>query len=139
MVAPLPGWPAAEAAGRPLAEVFRVVSEQTRQPAEDPAAKVLHSGAKAGLANHTTLLARDGREVPVSDCGAPIIDDHGRTAGVVLVFRDLTGQRQAEEGEAFRRVNERTDLAVRGSNLAIWECEMPDGRIENSRPTLVNV
>ena len=37
-----------------------------------------------------------------------------------------------------RQANARLDLAVRGSNLSIWECDMPDGRIENSHPTLIN-
>src|SRR3954454_24034125 len=49
---------------------------------------------------------------------------------------DMTRQKQAEE--RLREANARLDLAVRGSNLAIWECDMPDGRIENSHPTLVN-
>src|SRR5208337_2879443 len=87
--AALTGWPLAEAAGRPLAEVFRIVNEQTRQPVEDPAAKVLRSGTVVGLANHTALLARDGRATPIDDSGAPIIDDCGAIVGVVLVFRDV--------------------------------------------------
>src|SRR3954447_5123386 len=54
----LTGWPLADAVGRPLAEVFRLVNEQTRQPVEDPAAKVLRLGIVIGLANHTALRAR---------------------------------------------------------------------------------
>ena len=135
----LTGWPLADAVGRPLAEVFRIVNEQTRQPVEDPAAKVLRSGTVVGLANHTALLARDGREVPIDDCGAPIIDDRGRIAGVVLVFRDVTQRRQAEEAEALRRANERMELAVRGSNVGVWEIEMPDGDYLHGRRYYVNL
>jgi C4-dicarboxylate-specific signal transduction histidine kinase len=51
----------------------------------------------AGLANHTILLARDGREIPIDDCSAPIIDDRGATVGAVLVFRDITQRRRSEE------------------------------------------
>src|SRR5947208_2734029 len=80
----------AAAVGRPLTEVFRIINEQTRRPVEDPAAKVLRSGTVVGLANHTALLARDGRGVPIDDCGAPIVDGRGAIAGVVLVFRDVT-------------------------------------------------
>src|SRR5262249_28008048 len=65
----LTGWPLAEAVGRPLSEVFRIVNEQTRRPAEDPAARVLRLRTVVGLANHTALLGRDGREVPIDDCG----------------------------------------------------------------------
>jgi PAS domain S-box-containing protein len=121
----LTGWPQADAARRPLADVFRIVNERTRQPVEDPAAKVLRMGTMVGLANHTSLMARDGREVPIDDCAAPIIDDRGRMAGVVLVFRDVTQRRQAEESEAFRRAKERLELAVRGSNVGVWESETP--------------
>jgi PAS domain S-box-containing protein len=93
----LTGWPQDEAAGRSLADVFRILNEETRQPAGDPAAKVLSLGTSVGLANHTVLLARDGRELPIDDCGSPIIDDHGGITGVVLVFRDMTQRRLADE------------------------------------------
>src|SRR5262245_42899067 len=135
----LTGWPMAEAAGRPLAEVFRIVNEQTRQPVEDPAARVLRSGTVVGLANHTVLLARDGREVPIDDCGAPIRDDRGGIQGVVLVFRDVSQRRQAEEGELLRHVNTRLELAVRGSNIGIWDIDMPDGDFRHGRRYYVNV
>jgi PAS domain S-box-containing protein len=135
----LTGWPRADAAGRPLAEVFSIVNEETRQPAENPAAKVLRLGTVVGLANHTALLARDGRQVPIDDSGAPIIDDRGDIAGVVLVFRDVTQRRQAEETEAIRRANERLELAVRGSNVGVWDLELPNGDYQRRRRHYVNV
>jgi PAS domain S-box-containing protein len=92
----LTGWSEAEAQGRPLREVFRIVNETTRAEAEDPVARVLREGKVVGLANHTLLLARDGREIPVADSGAPIFDEAGRVIGVVLVFRDQTKERLAE-------------------------------------------
>lgn len=135
----LTGWPMAEAVGRPLAEVFRIVHEQTLEPVEDPATKVLRQGKLVGLANHTALLARDGREVPIDDCGAPILDDLGAISGVVLVFRDVSERRRAQEMEAFRRANERMELAVRGSNVGVWEVDMPDGDLLHGRSHYVNL
>src|SRR5262249_47231052 len=134
----LTGWPQADALGRPLAEVFRIVNEQTRQPVEDPAAKVLRLGTRVGLANHTALLARDGREIPIDDCGAPIVDRDGVT-GVVLVFRDVTQRRRAEAAESLCRDNARLELALRGSNSYVWELDMPDGVAENGRLTASNL
>lgn len=93
----LTGWPQQDARGRPVTEVFRIVNEETRHPVEDPAAKVLRLGTVAGLANHTVLLARDGREVAIDDCGAPIIDDRGTITGTVLVFRDIAERRRTDE------------------------------------------
>jgi len=103
----LTGWTQEEAAGRPLAEVFRIVNEETRQPVEDPVARVLQEGTVVGLANHTLLVARDGREIPIADAGAPIRAGDGEIIGVVLNFRDQTGERAAQkalqEKETFLR------------------------------------
>jgi len=107
----LTGWKGFEAADRPLAEVFRIVNEQTRQPAENPVEKVLRLGAVVGLANHTVLIARDGRETPIDDSAAPIRQPNGPLFGVVLVFRDFTERRRTEQ--AFRESAER-EKAARG-------------------------
>ena len=55
-----------------------------------------------GLANHTILIARDGTERPIDDSAAPIRDADGKTVGAVLVFRDITARKKAEEGLAER-------------------------------------
>ena len=58
--------------------------------------KVLAIGKTQGLANHTVLIAKDGRERPIDDSASPIKNDEGRLTGVVLVFRDITERKQAE-------------------------------------------
>jgi PAS domain S-box-containing protein len=93
----LTGWTEKEALGRPLEEVFDIVNERTRQKAPNPVSRVLAEGVVVGLANHTALIARDGTERPIADSGAPIRDAHGVTRGAVLVFRDVTLERRAEE------------------------------------------
>ncbi|MBI5508655.1 MAG: PAS domain S-box protein [Deltaproteobacteria bacterium] len=93
----LTGWSEAEARGRPLGEVFRIIHEVTGEPAEDPVRKVIEQGCIVGLANHTALVARDGRRVAIADSAAPIHAQGGELSGVVLVFRDVTAERQAEE------------------------------------------
>jgi len=92
----LTGWTQEEARGRPLGEVFRIVNERTREPAENPVEKVLRTGEIVGLANHTALIGRDGSERSIADSGAPIRDPQGRTIGVVLVFRDITERLRLE-------------------------------------------
>src|SRR5580693_162139 len=96
----LTGWPHAEVVGRPLSEVFNVVNERTRQPVENPALRALREGTVVGLANHTVLIARDGTERPIDDSAAPIRDDSEATVGAVLVFRDVTERKVAEETRA---------------------------------------
>ena len=109
----LTGWREAEVTGKHLDEVFHIVNEQSREKVEHPVAKVLQLGSIIGLANHTLLLARDGREIPIDDSGAPIKDANGKIIGVVLVFRDISEQRSLEQV--------RTQLAaiVESSNDAI--------------------
>ncbi|HEX6902477.1 MAG TPA: PAS domain S-box protein [Thermoanaerobaculia bacterium] len=96
----LTGWTQAEAMGHPLQDVFRIVNEYTRQAAENPALKALREGVVVGLANHTVLIARDGTERPIDDSAAPMLDESGAPVGVVLVFRDVTERRRAEEAQA---------------------------------------
>ncbi|RKT21611.1 PAS domain S-box-containing protein [Paraburkholderia sp. RAU2J] len=123
----LTGWARGDAMGLPLAGVFRVINETTREPAKDPVAAVLSAGTLVGLANHTVLLARDGREIAIDDSGSPIVDERGDIRGVVLVFRDVTQRRQAEEADILRETNARLEMAMHGSNVGVWEIDMPDG------------
>ncbi len=90
------GWTCAEAAGRPLEAVFRIVNESTRRPVENPATKALREGTIVGLANHTVLIAKDGTERAIDDSAAPIRGRQGEIVGCVLVFRDITQRKQAE-------------------------------------------
>ena len=92
----LTGWTQAEAVGVPLETVVRILDEGTRRPAENPAAHALRDGTIVGLANHSLLVARDGTERPIEDGAAPIRNDAGEVAGVVLVFRDCTERRRHE-------------------------------------------
>src|SRR5690606_36745226 len=64
---------------------------------------VMRTGHVVGLANHTLLLRRDGSEVPIADSAAPIRNGSRETVGAVLVFRDVTEERQAEEAIAEQR------------------------------------
>jgi PAS domain S-box-containing protein len=109
----LTAWPADQARGKDLAEVFPIVHEVTRLPVENPVRKVLDTGKTVGLANHTTLIARDRREIPIDDSAAPIKDARGRVAGVILVFRDVSERRRAE------LVNQRLAAIVASSDDVI--------------------
>ncbi len=93
----LTGWKIDEAIGLPSHEIFRIINEKTRNPVEDPIARVLREGNIVGLGNHSVLIARDGTERAIADSGAPIKASDGTTIGVVLVFRDVTEMRRVEE------------------------------------------
>jgi len=86
----LTGWTLAEAAGRPIAEIFPIISKETRLAATIPVLETLAQGTIQGLANHTILIARDGSECDIADSCAPIRDREGKVVGAVLVFRNVS-------------------------------------------------
>ena len=112
----LTGWTQEEAYGKPLQEIFIIINEITREPCENPVAKVLESGAVVGLANHTALIARDGTERVIADSGAPIKDREGSIIGVVLVFRDIT-EKQRIDAE-LRKMQQIESLGVLAGGIA---------------------
>ncbi|HEB99713.1 MAG TPA: PAS domain S-box protein, partial [Thiotrichales bacterium] len=97
----LTGWTLADARGRPLEEVFHIVNAETGAEVESPVAKVLREGQVVGLANHTQLISRKGDRFQIADSGAPVFGHDGSIRGVILVFRDVTGEyslrREVEE------------------------------------------
>ena len=96
----LTGWSHADALGQPLNRVFHIVNEATRQPVENPALRALRQGVVVGLANHTILIRKDGSECPIDDSAAPIRNELGHVSGCVLIFRDVSAQRSAEQDKS---------------------------------------
>lgn len=92
----LTGWQESEARGKSLNEIFHIVNELTHLKVENPVQRVLKEGKRVNLANHTLLISRDGKEIPIADCGAPILDLNNNIIGCVLVFRDQTKERKAQ-------------------------------------------
>jgi signal transduction histidine kinase len=86
----LTGWKTEEARHQPLSEVFS-----------------LHDGPDP------VLVARDGTCRPIAHNVAPIRDAAGALQGAVLVFRDTSGQQQAEEAAARARELEQQNLQIR--------------------------
>ena len=68
---------------------------------------------------------------------APYRDGQGNIIGIIGVCHDITERKRAEE--ALRQANERVESALRSSDISIWECAMPDGRIDNASVTFFNV
>lgn len=113
------GWSQEAAVGRPVEEIFHIVNEETRQPVENPVARVLHEGIVVGLANHTSLITPQGKEYPIADSGAPIFDEQQRITGAVLVFRDQSEERLAEA--QLRRSTHLLERAEEMAEMGCWE------------------
>ncbi|MFD0668315.1 response regulator [Ramlibacter sp. MAHUQ-53] len=111
------GWSAEEARGRPIATVFRIINEHTREPAPIPVQEALATGEVRGLANHTVLVARDGVERPIADSAAPIRNLDGQITGVVLVFRDMTAEHEVARLVQERNTRLESEVAARTQEL----------------------
>lgn len=92
----LTGWSSSEAIGRSLSTVFNIVNEDTREHVENPATQAIREGIIVGLANHTVLISRQGKNIPIDDSASPIRDAQRNVSGAILVFRDVTQRRNEE-------------------------------------------
>ncbi|RJR38408.1 MAG: PAS domain S-box protein [Desulfobacteraceae bacterium] len=144
----LMGWKLEEILKRKLTEVFKIVNRNTREPVENPVERVLLEGKVVGLANHTVLINRNEKEVPIDDSAAPIKDDKGNLLGVVLVFRDVTEREKTEEAllkardQLEMRVQERTaELAKINAELQVEidERMRAEKAVESERQRLYHV
>jgi PAS domain S-box-containing protein len=108
----LTGWSLEDARGKSMDLVFDIVNKETRRPVENPVKKVFREGKVVGLADHTILLSKGGKEFDIEDSAAPITVDVGTTFGVVLVFRDITEKKLAEQESSRQRDLQQLILAT---------------------------
>ncbi|MDH5506623.1 MAG: diguanylate cyclase [Anaerolineae bacterium] len=93
----LTGWRQDDAVSLELNQVFNLVYEQPSVYDSMSEIKIFKDGTTIGLGNHTFLVAKDGSKIPVDDRTAPILNDHGESIGVIVVFRDITNRIEAEQ------------------------------------------
>lgn len=124
----LTGWSQAEAHGKPLEEVFQIISETTRDPMENPVAKVKRLNSVVGVADHTVLLRKDGTELDIADSAAPILDQTDNMIGIVLVLRDVTMERKTQEALI---ANEKLAVAGRLAATIAHEIHNPLDSVSN--------
>ena len=136
----LTGWSAAEGAGKPVEEVFKIVNGKTGLRLESPIFRALGSKSVVGLEKDAQLIRKDGRIVPVGDSAAPIRDDSGQILGAVLVFRDSSNDEisgmsfSGEEMES--HIGEKTAELARADNedlkKHILELQLAEEKIQHA-------
>ncbi|HJQ96959.1 MAG TPA: PAS domain S-box protein [Candidatus Polarisedimenticolaceae bacterium] len=127
----LTGWRSDEASGLFVDDVFKIVSERTRLPVENPVGRVLREGAIVGLANHTVLIAKDGTEWAIDDSAAPIRNEAGQVTGCVLIFRDVTDRRKLEKENMERLAASRLLASIVESSTDAIVSKTLDGTIRS--------
>lgn len=97
VVEELTGWTKKESQGQSAEKVFNIVSENSRYSVKSPLKEALAKGEFTYLREPTLLIKRTGESIPIDDCAAPIRNQHNEVIGAVLVFRDITTQKELEE------------------------------------------
>ena len=89
MAEALTGWKQNDASGRPLADIFNIINEETNIKTEDPVKKAIREDMFYGLADHTILISKEGMKIPVDIIGSTIKIDGNNIIGIVLIFYDV--------------------------------------------------
>ncbi len=84
----LTGWSMEEAFGKSIYDVFKIVNEFTKEKAEDIVKEVFLSHEVQILSNYVLLITKNKEEILIEDSASPILDEHNKVVGVVIIFRD---------------------------------------------------
>lgn len=87
-----------QAIGRHYTETLAFQNSKTNTPVDDFITKAL-AGSPAQMARLTVLKRLDGKVVPVADSAAPIFNSRGTLEGAVVVFRDVSHERELERAK----------------------------------------
>lgn len=132
----LTGWQRHEAVGKHIAHVFRITHEKTGLTVINQVMAAMQENAIKLLANHTILTRKDGSGIFIDDSGAPIHDLQGNVIGGVLVFRDVTEKKIAEDK---LKSSEKKFRVYFENSLAGVMLTAPDGRIMAANPSACNI
>ena len=131
----LTGWPFSEAVGRPIKDIFNIYNELTGEQSVIPIINAIQSREIQSLQNHTILVDRNGKQRPIGDSAAPIIDSNGNLSGVVMVFRDVGLERQA--ARIVKEQNVQLEKAVLDRTFALQETKEDLRRVTDNVPALI--
>lgn len=126
----LTGWTQAEAKGSALDKVFHIVNEETGNPVENPTKKVLEEKRNIELVDHTVLIAKDGKKIPIDINSSPIRNEQGEIIGVVLIFRSVSERKLAEMSlriseEKYRTITENANEGINIAQDAVFKYVNP--------------
>jgi len=90
------GFSAKEVIGKRYDAILKFVFEKDEKINDEFVRRAIGSGSVKQMSNHTVIIRKDGQRVPVADSAAPIKDKSGEVAGCVVVFRDVTHEREID-------------------------------------------
>lgn len=88
-------WEKEDVIGKPFRDVIKILREQDRKEAVTFIEDVMVMNQARQLEEHTFLVTKSGKEIPLGDSAAPIRDGEGRVVGAIIIFRDKTAEKNA--------------------------------------------
>ena len=95
----LTGFFAKEVIGQHYSRSLRFIKESDGKSGEDFIGEAIKTGQKTNMTKHSLLITKDGRKIPVADSAAPIKNAQGNLVGCVVVFRDVTYEREVDKAK----------------------------------------
>jgi PAS domain S-box-containing protein len=85
------------ARGQPVEKVFPLFDETTLAPLESSVTRVIEHGHPGAFENGAFLKGSGGNLIPIRDSATVIRDSRDKPVGAVIVFRDVSYERQTQE------------------------------------------
>ncbi len=121
------GYSFPEIAGKSIDSFFEIIDSQTRIKQLNPIEKVLLTGEKINMTNHTILKSKKGNEYHIATSASPILNENNTLIGVVLVFKDMTEKYKQEQ--LVRESENRLNLAIKGTKAGLWDWNIQTGEM----------
>lgn len=88
------GWSEEEVIGKPMRQVLKFVRERDKTENIIFIEEAMLFAKIRQMENNTILIAKDGREIPVTDSAGPLLNQGGQVVGAVIIFRNVTEERE---------------------------------------------
>lgn len=85
------------AIGSHYSQIIIFIKESDGKPSNDFILEAVKNNTITKMRNHSLLLRKDGSRIPVADSAAPIKNIEGDIIGCVVVFHDVTKERQIDK------------------------------------------
>ena len=120
------GWQEHELIGQPIHELVQhILPDGIPFPAEEcPQFKVISTGQP--IDSHGCFVTREDRFIPIDyRCRPIVIED--KLVGALVSFQDVSERKNSEK--FIRLTQERLNLSLEASNLALWDWDIIHDRI----------
>jgi PAS domain S-box-containing protein len=91
------GWKADEVTGSDINEILKLADENTKEQINTPITRLFNDDHEQDITKTAILIDKESKEKLIAGTASWIKDDKNVTAGIVVVFRDITKQRNVEK------------------------------------------